>query len=208
MSELRVHFHREMDEISLRVSQIFSLLAEDLATATDAFLAGDPALASVIVEREVEIDGLQKTIEELACSHIALQAPVARDLRFLINTIRIVPELERSHDLVVHIARHVDGALSNELSPKARGLVQQMGSIGVEMWTRAGGLWMEREIGGADWLDERDDVLDTLHVALEDVLAGGQLGIRTVMAMTLVARFYERLGDHAVNIARRIASTL
>jgi phosphate transport system protein len=208
MSELRVHFHREMDEIALRVSQIFSLLAEDLATATDAFLAGDPSVAAVIVEREAEIDGLQKTIEELACSHIALQAPVAADLRFLINTIRIVPELERSHDLVVHIARHVDSALSTELSPKARGLIQQMGSIGVEMWTKAGELWVERVTEGADWLDERDDVLDTLHVALEDALAGGQFAIRTVMTMTLVARFYERLGDHAVNIARRIASTL
>jgi phosphate transport system protein len=74
------------------------------------------------------------------------------------------------------------------------------------MWSQAASAWYEGDATLAEQLDERDDELDTLHVALVAELAAGQMPLPVTMDMTLVARFYERLGDHAVNVARRVGS--
>ncbi len=129
---------------------------------------------------------------------------MAKDLRFLLAVLRVVPELERSHDLVEHIARRADQALREELSPRARGLVERMGALGTEMWRATGDAWAERDSAAASLLDERDEEMDDLHSSLTAELAGGAMSLPVAMEMALVARFYERLGDHAVNIAARV----
>ena len=98
-------YHQRLEEIEGKVIQLFALVAEGLAAATDALLSGDREVARLLMEREVLIDTLYVDVEELVNSQMALQAPVAKDLRFLLSVLRIVPELERSHDLVEHIAR-------------------------------------------------------------------------------------------------------
>lgn len=206
MVELRVKFHGQLTDIEHKVRQLFAFVAEDLLAATHALLSGEHDTIALLIAREQTIDGLYKEVEALVDQQLALQAPVASDLRFVLSVLRVVPELERSHDLVVHIAYQASHILSDELSPRTRGLVQRMGSIGSDMWLRAATAWNERDASLADELDERDDELDTLHVALVAELAAGQMPLPVTMDMTLVARFYERLGDHAVNVARRIVS--
>jgi phosphate transport system protein len=119
--------------------------------------------------------------------------------------LRIVPEIERSHDLVVHIAEHATHILGDELSPRCRGLVQRMGETATEMWNQAANAWYQRDPWAAQVLEERDDDMDSLHSALMAELASGRMSLPVAMDMTLVARFYERLADHSVNIARRVA---
>lgn len=204
VDELRTGFHQQMGDVEAKIIQLFALVAEDLAAATQALLSGDTDSMQILASREVEIDALYRDIENLVNSMFALQAPVATDLRFLLSVLRIVPELERSHDLVSHIANRADGTLGQELSPRTRGLIERMGAVGTEMWRQAADSWYQRDGAAANRLDERDDEIDTLHAALEDELAKGQMPTQMTMAMTLVGRFYERLGDHAVNIARRV----
>ncbi len=205
MRELRTQFHQQMGETEGKVIQLFGLVAEDLAAATHALLSGDHEVVATLSERERLIDSVHHNIEELINTQLALQAPVAADLRFLLSVLRIVPELERSHDLVIHIASHADRGLSEQLTPRCRGLVEQMGSIAADMWRQTSDSWYQRDADAAVVLDERDDQLDALHNALTTELATGQLPTVVTMSMTLVARFYERLGDHAVNIARRVS---
>jgi phosphate transport system protein len=119
--------------------------------------------------------------------------------------LRILPELERSHDLVVNIAEAATHVLADELSPRTRGLVQRMGDTEAEMWSQASTAWYQRHPGAADSLGERDDDMDSLHAALMAELASGKMSLPVAMDITLVARYYERVGDHAVNIARRVA---
>ncbi|MBV9660260.1 MAG: hypothetical protein JO337_03800 [Acidimicrobiales bacterium] len=204
MVELRIQFHRQMETIEAKIIQLFALVAEDLAAATEALLSGDTATMDLLSEREMVMDEVHREVEALVNDQFALQAPVARDLRFLLSVLRIVPELERSHDLVVHIARHADHGLREELTPRSRGLIERMGRVGSDMWRRAADCWYERDSAAAALLEERDDEMDGLHAALIAELAGGRMAIPVVMDMTLVARFYERLGDHAVNVARRV----
>ncbi len=204
MVEHRQEFQRELDAIEGKVIELFAMVAEDLGGATHALLSGDNEVVKVLAERDMVIDALYAEIEELVNRDIALQAPVASDLRFLLSVLRIVPELERSHDLVVDIARRADHILSNDLSPRSRGIVERMGNLVSDMWRQAADAWYQRDRSAAAALAERDDEMDDLHASLVAELASGRMAIPVTMEMTLVARFYERLGDHAVNIARRV----
>jgi phosphate transport system protein len=204
MVEHRQEFQRELEAIEGKVIELFAMVAEDLGGATHALLSGDNEVVKVLAERDLVIDALYAEIEELVNRDIALQAPVASDLRFLLSVLRIVPELERSHDLVVDIARRADHILSDDLSPRSRGIVERMGNLVSDMWRQASNAWYQRDRSAATALAERDDEMDDLHASLIAELASGRMAIPVTMEMTLVARFYERLGDHAVNIARRV----
>ena len=127
MVEHRQEFQRELEGIEAKVIELFAMVAEDLPKATQALLTGDSEAFAVLIEREQVIDALYPEIEELANREILLQAPVAADLRFLLSVLRIVPELERSHDLVISIAARANHILGEDLSPRIRGLVERMG---------------------------------------------------------------------------------
>lgn len=202
--ELRLAFHDDMKRIDTQVVELFALVSEGLAGATDALLAGDSAAARALVARDKMIDSVYHDVEELVQRTLALQQPMAQDLRFLLSVLRIVPELERSGDLAEHIAQRAARGLSSELTPRIRGLIGQMGSVGVEMWRAAADAYSTRDGEAADHLRERDDEIDDLHVSLTAELASGALPIPVVIEMALIGRFYERLGDHAVNICERV----
>jgi len=202
--EHRREFERELEGIEGKVIELFAMVAEDLPGATQALLTGNNDVLQVLNEREQVIDALYLEIEELVNREILLQAPVASDLRFLLSVLRIVPELERSHDLVVQIASRANHLLGEDLSPRCRGLVERMGTLASEMWRQAVDSWYQRDRSVASTLEVRDDEMDELHGSLLAELASGRMALPVTMEMTLVARFYERLGDHAVNIARRV----
>ncbi len=203
MSDRRTAFQEQLRTAEGKVIQLFAFVAEDLAVATEALLSSDADALTVVSERESIIDGLYLEAEDLVNAQLAWQGPVASD-RLLLAVLRIVPELERSHDLVVHIAEHATHSLGGELSPRSRGLVQTMGDTAVGMWNQATDAWFQQDGGVADALEQRDDDMDGLHSALMAELASGKMSLPVAMEMTLVARYYERLGDHSVNIARRV----
>lgn len=204
MGEHRQEFQRELEAIEAKVIELFAMVAEDLPKATQALLSGDGDMLAVLAEREQVIDALYPEIEKLVNREILLQAPVAADLRFLLSVLRIVPELERSHDLVIQIAATANHGLSEDLSPRSRALVERMGSLASAMWRQAADSWYQRDRSAARSLTERDEEMDELHASLFAELASGQMSIPVTMEMTLAARDFERLGAHAVNIARRV----
>jgi phosphate transport system protein len=204
MVEHRQEFQRELDAIEAKVIELFAMVAEDLPRATEALLSGNTDTLRALTEREQMVDALYPEIEELANREIVLQAPVASDLRFLLSVLRIVPELERSHDLVIDIAHRANHSLSGDLSPRSRGLVEGMGHLVTDMWRVAVDSWYQRDRNAAAVLQDRDEEMDELHASLIAELASGQMALPVTMEMTLVARSYERLAAHAVNIARRV----
>jgi phosphate transport system protein len=204
VSEHRQEFENKLEEIESKVIELFAMVGEDLPTATSALLSSDGEALTALIERDREIDALYREVEELVNREILLQQPVASDLRFLLSVLRIVPELERSHDLVVHIAARGNRIFSGDLSARARGLVEAMGDLASTMWRTAADAWYQRDRSAALGLVERDEEMDDLHSSLIAELASGQMSVPVTMEMTLAARDYERLGAHAVNIARRV----
>jgi phosphate transport system protein len=204
VTESRQEFDNELDAIESKVIELFAMVAEGLPVATRALLDSDAEAFATLTERDRAIDALYLEIEGLANREILLQAPVASDLRFLLSVLRVVPELERSHDLVVHIAARANRLFRGDLSARASGLVEAMGDLASAMWRTAADAWYQRNGSAAQGLVGRDEEMDDLHSSLIAELASGQMSVPVTMEMTLAARDYERLGAHAVNIARRV----
>ena len=204
MTEHRQDFERDLEAIEARVIELFAMIAEDLPEATKALLSGSNEIMQKLFERDKVINALYPETEQLANRVILLQAPVADDLRFLLSVLRVLSEFELSHDLVIQIASRANHFLGEDLSPRARGIVERMGSVASELWRQAADTWYQRDRTAALALAERDDEMDQLYSSLIGELASGSMTLPVTMEMTLVARFYERLGDHAVTIARRV----
>ena len=204
MNENREEFQRDLERIEAKVIELFAMVAEDMPRATDALLSGDNDALAVLIEREQIIDALWPEIEELVNREIVLQAPVAVDLRYLLSVLRIVPVLERAHDLVISIGSRANHSLGEELTTRTRVIVERMSELASAMWRQAADAWYQRDKTAAFSLSERDEEMDELHSSLTAELASGQMSVQVAMEMALVARDYERLGAHAVNIARRV----
>jgi phosphate transport system protein len=204
MAEHRQEFERDLEAIEARIIELFAVIAEDMPEATNALLTGNNEIMQKLLERDKIISALYPETEQLANREILLQSPVADDLRFLLSVLRVLTEFELSHDLVIQIASRANHSLSDELSPRTRGIIERMGSLAADMWRQAADCWYQRDRAAALALGERDDEMDQLYSSLVGELASGSMTLPVTMEMTLVARFYERLGDHAVNIARRV----
>jgi phosphate transport system protein len=204
MVEHRQEFERDLEAIEARIIELFAIVAEDLPEATKALLTGSNEIMQRLLDRDKTISALYPETEELANREILLQAPVADDLRFLLSVLRVLTEFELSHDLVIQIASRGNHFLADDLSPRARGIVERMGTVAADMWRQAADCWYQRDRAAAFAVAERDDEMDQLYSSLIAELASGRMALPVTMEMTLVARFYERLGDHAVNIARRV----
>jgi phosphate transport system protein len=205
MEQPRTEFHHQLDVIQATVAELFGMITEDLPKATQALLDGRDDAFGELAERERAIDALYLEVEQLAGREILLQAPVASDLRFLLSVLRIAPELERSHDLVMQIAAAASRGGGDALSPAVRELTRRLGELASSMWRQAAACWGACDHPVVTALSESHEVLDELHGSLMAELATGRMAVPATMAMTLVTRCYERLGSHAVNIARREA---
>lgn len=202
--EFRRLFDQQLDDIDAKVVRLFALVTEAVAAATESLLASDRATAQATADRDAVVDQLEADLEELAQRELVRHSPMAGDMRYLLSVIRIVPELERSGDLAEHVAQRAVAGLGSRLSPGVRGILQEMGSTCVEMWQAAADAWTERDADAAERIDATDDRLDDLHDQLIEELGHSELELADALQTTLVGRFYERLGDHAVHIAERI----
>ena len=199
---------RPVDPLDEPVLEMFALVRDAVSSATDIFLAGDREAARSLVQRDQLIDSLHAKTEKAVVEELTRQPATdpGRQNRLLL-ILRILPELERSGDLAEHIASHAVQGLSKWLTPRARNLIQQMGALGSEMWEVAGAAYASGDPDGADLLRVRDDEIDDLHVSLTSELAAAGVSVPVAIEMALVARYFERLGDHAVNVTRRLQRT-
>lgn len=201
---LRADFHRELESIDEKVNRLFAMVTENLAAATDSLLAGDREQARQIAGADDVIDALESELETIVERTLLFQAPVASEFHHLITVLRIVPELERSGDLAEHIAKRAAKGLGSELPPSVRGIVEQLGQKVVAIWRSSADAFADRDRDAADRLDLLDDEIDDLHDDLWRILADSDVPTEVAMQMALVARFYERLGDHALHISARL----
>ena len=196
---------QELGRIDELVMQMFGLIAEGVAAVTEAFLAGDRDIARRVVAADQDVDALQHALEAIVERRLlATPAPGSDEVRFLISVLRIAPELERSGDLIEHIALRTPQGLAADLSGRARGLLHEMGETARVMWCDAADVFSDRDAPTLAELRELDDHLDDLHVELTLELGRGAVPVSAAIELGLVARFYERLGDHAVNVSRRV----
>ena len=204
MTELRVEYHQRLREIDAAVQQMISVVEQDIVSAGKAFLEADSTLADAVEANDDIVEDTHEQVEQLVMNQFVRQAPVANELRFLLAVFRILPELIGAHERAVQIARRGVSGLAAELPDRVRRLISQQVDAAADMWRRVGKVYMSGSAEIADDTEADDDELDELYASLSAELASANLRTPVLMEMGLIARFLERLGDHAVETARQI----
>ena len=203
--ELRRTFHDQLASVQERVLAMTRMVEQGLESVTETLLAGDRVRAELVIANDAPLDGLYAQIEAEIQDLIARQAPVARDLRFVLAALRIAQEVERCGDLVASIARRADRIDPAVLTPDIRSIVYEMGAEATGMFRSAARAFEVCDPGAAMRLEEWDDTMDDLHRRLlATVFALRDASVESAVELGLVARFYERIADHAVVIAERV----
>jgi phosphate transport system protein len=189
-----------------RVVRLFALVGEAITQATHALLAGDRELAKRVVAQDIEIDAIvNDLVEHVEQALVAVHAPTPAVREELITLLRILPEIERNGDLAEHVARRAARGLGSEMSPRSRGLVERMGEVAATIWREATDAIVDGDETAVVEIEEIDDELDDLHVSLTAELVSGSMPLPVAVEVAMIARFYERFGDHCVNLARKQA---
>ena len=182
------------------------MVGEGIAGATHALLAGDRDAAKELVKRDEVIDKLIGQISTTVQHQLVEGETTPDERREYVAILRMLPDMERNGDLAEHIARRAARGLGAEMSARSRGLVERMGEVATTIWRETADAFAERSAGAASSIDDLDDELDDLHVTLTAELVAGTMPLPVAIELAMVARFYERFGDHAVNLARRMST--
>ena len=196
----------EPQEIDRIFAQVFALVGEGIAGATHALLAGDREAAKELVKRDELVDGLIGEIQSTVQRQLVEGETTRDERREYVAILRMLPDMERNGDLAEHIARRAARGLGAEMSARSRGLVERMGEVATTIWRATADAFAERSSDAASSIDDLDDELDDLHVTLTAELVAGTMPVPVAIELAMVARFYERFGDHAVNLARRMSA--
>ena len=204
---MRLAFHEKLDGLTSSIAEMCGLAGTSMERATHALLQADLHLAEEVITDYEGIVLRAKAAEERAFSLLALQAPVAGDLRAIVSSIRNVADVDRMGALALHVAklarrRHPDKALPEEVN----GYFTEMGRIAVDMGNSVKDVVLSGDPDRAAQLDDDDDDMDNLHRHLFSVLMDREWehSAATAVDVTLLSRYYERFADHAVEIARRV----
>jgi phosphate transport system protein len=193
-----------LGEYSAAMCQLTSIALRD---ATQALLNADLSLAEQVIAMDTQLDQMRSKGEQVAVGLLALQAPVARDLRIVVCALRIVADLHRMGVLAIHVAnaarrRHPARVVPSDVRP----FIERMSRIGVQLADQAEAVLRSEDLAAARRLRVDDDVMDGLQRDLyHHVLAPGwRHGVAAAVDIALLARFYERFADHAVSVAHQV----
>lgn len=204
---MRTAYHEQLSELAEELGTMCGLAGAAMERATQALLQADLMLAEQVISDHEKIAAMSTHAEEAAFVLLALQAPVAGDLRAIVSSIQMVSDIDRMGALALHVAkitrrRHPQHALPEEVN----GYFAEMGRLAVELGNSAREVLLSRDQEQAARIREEDDAMDDLHRHLFSVMMDKEWphGVAAAVDVTLLGRFYERFADHAVEVARRV----
>ena len=204
---MRQLFHDELEQVATDLVSLAELVSTAISQATTALLEADVQLADQVIEGDKAIDVRRNDLDSRSIDLLARQAPVASDLRTVVASMRMSGDLERMGDLARHVAqvarmRYPERAVPDEL----RDVFERMGRIGEDIVQRVGAIILSLDLEQAKGIEQVDDQLDELHRDMFTRLAEGAWahGTTSAVDVALLSRYYERFGDHAVTVARRV----
>ncbi|GAC1402780.1 MAG: phosphate signaling complex protein PhoU [Mycobacterium sp.] len=204
---MRTAFHQQLDALASDVADMCGLAGTAMERATQALLQADLLLAEQVITDREALAGRARKAEENAFTLLALQAPVAGDLRAVLTSLKNIADVQRMGALALHVAklsrrRHPAKVLPEEVD----GYFTEMGRIAVDIGNSVKDVVQTADPDRAAQLDDDDDDMDNLHRHLFSVLMDREWkhGVAAAVDVTLLGRYYERFADHAVEIGRRV----
>ena len=195
-----------LPDLESDIARAVALVGEAIAGATHALLTGDRDAAKSLIAQDELIDDLVATMVGRVELALMESGRSATERRALIAVLRMLPEIERNGDLAEHITRRAARGLGQEMNARSRGLIERMGEVASAMWRDTANALGDDSGNSAAAVEDLDDELDDLHVTLTAELTSGTSLLPIAIEIAMVARFYERFGDHCVNLARRVAT--
>ncbi len=204
---MRSAYHDHLDLVVDELVAMTHQVQQSVARATHALMTADAAVAEQVVAADAEIDAIRDRIEDQVFELLALQQPVAGDLRMLVAASRMVADLERMGDLSVHVAkvarlRAPEAAVPAEMTPT----MTRMAEVAVDMVGAAARVIADRDVDAARELEQEDEEMDELRRRSFRLMLGENWahGVEPAIDLALLGRYYERIADHAVSLARRV----
>lgn len=204
---MRDQYYEQLDSIVDHLVALTNSVRRAVSGATEALLNADAQLAEKVIADDKEIDEATELIEEHALLILATQQPVATDLRQLVATLRMVADLDRMGNLSVHIAKVARMRIPESAVPEPlRPTIVQMAAVADQMIDAASRIVANRDVVAAEHLEDEDDEMDQLRRSLFRTLLSDDWGhgVEPAIDLALLGRYYERIGDHAVSMARRV----
>ncbi len=204
---MRDQYYEQLDQIVDELVHRTGTVRRAVADATTALLQADGQVAEAVIDGDKVIDEATETIEERALLLLATQQPVATDLRQLVATLRMLSDLQRMGALSVHVAKVARRRMPDTAVPETlRPTISSMALVADQMIDSASRIVANRDVPAAFQLEEEDDEMDRLRKELFRILLNDEWehGIEPAVDLALLGRYYERIGDHAVSMARRV----
>jgi phosphate transport system protein len=201
------HFIAELDELNNKLLEMAGLVEAAISRSVRSLVDQDRELAEHVIREEPRINRMEMEIDGMATRLLALQQPVARDLRFVTSALKINTDLERMGDLAQHIAERSLSLMHHPLVkpmvdiPNMASLVQSMLLKCLDAFVR-GDEELARSVLLAD--DEVDRLRDAVYAELMDKMQSDPGVVPAAVDLIFVARNLERIGDHATNIAEDV----
>lgn len=212
MEEMRKTFHHDLESAKAELVRMAATVTELIPRATQVLLDSDLEAAEAIISGDAELDQRAVEAEERCIQILALQAPVAGDLRQVIALMKMIADVERSGDLVANICKTARRIYGHDLDPKLRGIIARMGEQAQAIYQMAIESYVENDEAKAAAADDMDAYLDALQRQfVQSTLeshAAGRIDLQVAVQLAVASRFFERIGDHAVHVAERVRFVL
>lgn len=205
---VRKVFQAELHQVGEELIQIATLVQQALGSARTAFLDADIQVAEEVISNDARIDFLQNDLDERSIDILALQSPVASDLRMIVGALRMSASLERMGDLARHLAQLARLRFPEPVLPEAmRGHFEEMFDIDARLVERVISVLEDRDISEADQIFALKSELNLKHQQVFEMLADPDWdsSVPTAVDVTLASRYLERFGDHGVSVARKVS---
>jgi phosphate transport system protein len=204
---MRENYIEALSEVTDDLVRMSQLAGEMIEKATEALLRADRPLAESVIALDTDMDDLHEKVEEKTLDIMALQAPVASDLRLCVAALRMSQTLERMGDLASHIAMTARRAYPEPAIPDdLAGVFGSMGALATGMVGKVAQVVETRSLGLVLEIREDDDRMDELHKQMFTAMLSADWGhgVDTAVNVTLLSRFYERFADHAESLSQRM----
>ena len=205
---MRKVFQAELDQIGEGLTEIAGLVTEAIEQSVRAFQHADVELAQDVITADARIDFLQNDLDERAIEILALQGPVASDLRMIVGSLRMSASLERMGDLARHVAqlarlRYPALAIPELLRPT----FAELAALDIRISRQVTALLETRDLALVTDIQSANTRIDELHRSVFGAIAaaGWRETPATTVDVTLASRYFERFGDHGVSVARKVS---
>jgi phosphate transport system protein len=208
MPDSRPTFHHQLDDVQRDLLRAAARVTESITRGTEALLTLDLAEAQAIIDGDHELNELTLDIEERCFTILARQQPMASDMRAVVTAIRLTSEIERSGDLMVNVSKATRRLYGSPVPPALHGLLQAMAHEGVRLYRLAMDAYADGDATLAAAIDDMDDRLDQIHrdyiAEIFEASREGAFEVQAAVQLALIGRYYERIGDHAVNMGEKV----